>query len=57
MICINNINKSFHLKNILNDISFKVKSGSSVAIIGESGVGKSVLLKHLNGLMVLISTS
>jgi phospholipid/cholesterol/gamma-HCH transport system ATP-binding protein len=52
MICINNINKSFHLKNILNDISFKVKSGSSVAIIGESGVGKSVLLKHLNGLLI-----
>ena len=52
MISINNINKSFHPKNILNDISFKVKSGSSVAIIGQSGVGKSVLLKHLNGLLI-----
>ena len=32
--------------------SFKIKKGVSVAIIGQSGVGKSVLLKHLNGLII-----
>ena len=52
MIEINNIRKSFSGKNILNNISFKIKKGVSVAIIGQSGVGKSVLLKHLNGLII-----
>ena len=52
MIEVNNIVKTFSKKNILNDISFKIKKGASLAIIGQSGVGKSVLLKHLNGLIV-----
>ena len=51
MIEIKNISKSFNGKKILNNISFKIKEGDSVAIIGQSGVGKSVLLKHINGLM------
>ena len=51
MIEISNIKKSFSRKNILDNISFKIEKKSSVAIIGQSGVGKSVLLKHLNGLI------
>jgi len=51
MIKIKNISKSFSSKNILNNISFNIKTGESVAIIGQSGVGKSVLLKHFNGLV------
>ena len=51
MIEFKKISKSFSSKNILNNISFKIKSGESVAIIGQSGMGKSVLLKHLNGLL------
>lgn len=51
MISIKNISKSFSSKKILNNISFNVKQGQSVAIIGQSGVGKSVLLKHFNGLI------
>ena len=51
MIEINNIYKSFGDRVILNDLSFKIKEGESVAIIGQSGVGKSVLLKHINGLL------
>ena len=52
MITIKNISKSFSSKKILNNISFNIKKGQSVAIIGQSGVGKSVLLKHFNGLLL-----
>tara|TARA_Y100001970_G_scaffold185726_1_gene225929 strand:- start:11 stop:742 length:732 start_codon:yes stop_codon:yes gene_type:complete len=52
MISLKNISKSFSSKNILNNISFNIKKGQSVAIIGQSGVGKSVLLKHFNGLLL-----
>ena len=51
MIKVREINKSFSNKNILNNISFDISNGDSVAIIGQSGTGKSVLLKHLNGLL------
>jgi len=52
MIEFKNISKSFSSKNILKNISFNIKEGESVAIIGQSGEGKSVLLKHFNGLMM-----
>ena len=51
MIKVENIYKSFDDKAILKDISFSVEMGDKLAIIGQSGVGKSVLLKHLNGLI------
>lgn len=35
----------------LDDISFKVKEGSFVGIIGHTGSGKSTLLQHMNGLL------
>ncbi len=35
----------------MDNITFEVKEGEAISIIGKSGIGKSVLLKHLNGLM------
>ena len=53
MIKVDKISKSFKKnKKILNNISFNVCKGDIVAIIGQSGVGKSVLLKHINGLLL-----
>ena len=53
MINIKNISKSFsQKKEILKDISLNISKGDIVAIIGQSGVGKSVLLKHINGLLI-----
>jgi phospholipid/cholesterol/gamma-HCH transport system ATP-binding protein len=51
MIEVRNLRKNFGKNVILDDVSFRVESGESVVIIGRSGGGKSVLLKHLVGLL------
>ncbi len=51
MIQFRNIKKSFGPKTVLSDVSFDVKAGEVFFIIGASGVGKSVLIKHLVGLL------
>ena len=51
MIEVRHLYRSFGTKPILEDVSFKIEKGQSVAIIGRSGGGKSVLLKHLIGLL------
>jgi len=51
IIKISNIKKSFTNNTVLDDISFNISEGEALSIIGKSGIGKSVLLKHLNGLL------
>jgi len=51
MIEVRQLHKFFGAQEVLEDISFRIESGESVAIIGRSGSGKSVLLKHLIGLL------
>jgi phospholipid/cholesterol/gamma-HCH transport system ATP-binding protein len=51
MIAFRNICKSFGTKTVLSDVSFDVEDGEVLFIIGASGVGKSVLIKHLVGLL------
>ena len=51
MIEVRNLTKRFGSHLILNQVSFRVETGESVVIIGRSGGGKSVLLKHLIGLL------
>ena len=51
MIEVNNIYKSFNSKSVLDNISFKINENECVAIIGQSGMGKSVLLKSIMGLI------
>ncbi|MGH9366947.1 MAG: ABC transporter ATP-binding protein [Thermoanaerobaculia bacterium] len=45
------LRKAFDGKVVLDGISFSVADGESLAIVGPSGTGKSVLLKHLIGLI------
>lgn len=52
MIEVRNINKSFGDKQILKDFSFVFEKGKTNLIIGESGTGKSVLIKCMVGLIV-----
>ncbi|KYF86977.1 ATP-binding cassette domain-containing protein [Sorangium sp. So ce296] len=51
MISFRNVRKSFGPKEVLKDVSFDVEDGEVFFIIGQSGVGKSVLIKHLVGLL------
>jgi phospholipid/cholesterol/gamma-HCH transport system ATP-binding protein len=51
MVEVSHLNKSFGRQVVLDDVSFRVETGESVAIIGRSGGGKSVLLKHLIALL------
>ncbi len=47
---INKLNKSFKGKPVLKNFSLKIDEGEIVAIIGQSGIGKSTLLRCINGL-------
>ena len=47
MIKVQNLSKSFDTKHVLKDISFDINQGECISIIGESGIGKSVLLKSI----------
>jgi phospholipid/cholesterol/gamma-HCH transport system ATP-binding protein len=51
MIEARDLKKSFGTNRVLDGVSFRIKSGETVVIIGRSGGGKSVLLKHLIGLV------
>ncbi len=50
-IDIQKINKSFHKFQVLKDLDLKIRKGETTVIIGGSGTGKSVLLKHIMGLL------
>jgi len=51
MIEIINLCKSFDDHIVLNNLNLTIKKGETTVIIGRSGCGKSVLLKHIIGLM------
>lgn len=51
MIEVIDVYKSFGSLEVLRGVNLKVKKGESVTIIGGSGSGKSVLLKHIIGLL------
>ncbi|MEZ4424659.1 MAG: ABC transporter ATP-binding protein [Gemmatimonadota bacterium] len=45
------LHKSFGTKTVLDGVDLEVAEGGTVAVMGSSGVGKSVLLKHVVGLL------
>jgi phospholipid/cholesterol/gamma-HCH transport system ATP-binding protein len=51
MIEVRELKKSFGPQAILDGINFRIETGDSLVIIGRSGCGKSVLLKHIIGLL------
>src|SRR6266511_3617266 len=51
MIAVRSLRKKIGQQEILRGVDLKISSGETLAIIGRSGGGKSVLLKHMVGLM------
>jgi phospholipid/cholesterol/gamma-HCH transport system ATP-binding protein len=51
MIRLSNVHKSFGEQTVLNGLNLDIPAGEITAVIGPSGEGKSVLLKHIIGLM------
>ncbi len=47
MIDIKNLYKAFGPKKVLNGVNLRIQTGGTMCIIGKSGCGKSVLLKHI----------
>ena len=50
MLKLSGVTKRFGARTVLNDISLEVAAGEYVAIIGDSGIGKSTLLNVIAGL-------
>jgi phospholipid/cholesterol/gamma-HCH transport system ATP-binding protein len=51
MIELINLHKKFGANYVLRGVDLTIKDGDSLAIIGRSGCGKSVMLKHIVGLL------
>lgn len=51
MIEIQNLSKSFDDHQVLEHVNLTIKTGETMVIMGRSGCGKSVLLKHIIGLL------
>jgi len=51
MIALRSLRKKIGQQEILRGVDLEISSGETLAIIGRSGGGKSVLLKHMVGLM------
>jgi len=51
MIEIKNLYKSFGGKEVLKGVNLEIERGETIVIIGRSGCGKSVLIKHIVGLL------
>ncbi|MGA7242369.1 MAG: ATP-binding cassette domain-containing protein, partial [Terracidiphilus sp.] len=50
VVAVQNVHKSFGVQSVLNGVSLSVARGETLAVLGRSGTGKSVLLRMIIGL-------
>ena len=51
IICLEGVSKSFNGQRVLDDVDLEVERGTGFCLLGRSGTGKSVTLKHIVGLL------
>jgi ABC-type multidrug transport system ATPase subunit len=51
VLSVQNVSKTFRRRAVLNDVSFDVRRGEAVAVVGENGAGKTTLLRICAGLL------
>lgn len=55
LVEVQNVSKSFGSNHVLENISLSIDEGETLSVLGKSGVGKSVLIKLIVGLLPLDS--
>ena len=51
VVRLDRVTKSFGARRVLDDVSFDIPAGSAFVLLGRSGTGKSVTLRHIIGLV------
>ena len=51
VLSVKNISKSYGERTLFSDVSFEIKKGEHVALIGANGTGKTNILKIINGII------
>lgn len=55
VLSVKNLSKSFDTKRVIDGVSFEVKSGEIVGLLGKNGSGKTTIIKMINDLLTIDS--